>query len=153
MTLTQLDATPTTWLAVGYDLRGGSMGMAHLRFRWRDEAARLDVGDRRYRLKPSPEGGTYTLERRGRKIASATWPADLGRSFSIDYRGERWDLRARPKRKAFRIVRQGRRVAEIGPASWYRRHARLEAPFGIEDELAYFLMGLTLLWWRRKRIA
>jgi len=99
------------------------------------------------------EDGLYILERRGRRIASAAGPTEHARNFEIDYRGERWELRARPKRHAFKILRRGRRVAEIGPASWYRRHARLEAPAGIDDELAYFMMGLTLLWWRRKRIA
>lgn len=153
MTLTQLDATPTTWLAVGYDVRGSSMGTGHLRFRWREETGHIDVAGRRYRIRRTDEGGLYVLERRGRRLASAVRPTDFARTFDIDYKGDRWELHARPMRRAFRILRQGRRIAEIGPASWYKRHARLQAPAGIDDELAYFLMVLTLLWWRRKRIA
>ncbi len=152
-TLTQLDATPTTWLASSYDLRGGTGGTGRLRFRWREEEGRLDVGGRRYRFLRQDSGGVYILERRGRTIATAVKPAEFSRSFEIDHRGDRFVLSARPMRRAFKILHRGRRVAEVGPAAWYKRHARLSAHQGIDEELGYFLMVLVLLWWRRRRIA
>ncbi len=153
MTLIQLDATPTTWLAATYDLRGGNEGTARLRFRWRAEAGHLDVGGRRYRIRRIDPEERYVLERRGRRIASAQRPSDFARSFTIEYQGQRWELHARPMRRAFRILHRGRQVASIEPAEWYERHARLRAPEGCDEELGYFLMVLVLLWWRRKRIA
>ena len=152
MTLLQLDATPTTWLAVSYDVRGGD-GTARLRFRWREEAGRLEVGGRTYRVHREDPDGVYVLERRGRRLATAGRPSDFARAFHIDFGGDRWELHARPMRRKFKILHRGRRVAEVEPAAWYKRHARLTATEGIPEEVGYFLMVLVLLWWKRKRIA
>lgn len=152
MTLLQLDATPTTWLAVSYDVRGGD-AKARLRFRWREEAGRLEVGGRTYRVQREDPEGTYVLERRGRRLATARRPSDFARAFHIDFGGDLWELHARPMRRRFKVLHRGRRVAEIEPAAWYKRHARLTAAEGIPEEVGYFLMVMVLLWWRRKRIA
>lgn len=153
----QLDATPTTWLAAAYDVRGGSGGTARLKFRWLEEQARLDVGGRRYQIRhePSPFGstGTYLLECRGRRLASASKPSEFSRAFVLDHGSGQWELRARPMRRAFKVLHRGRRVGEIEPAAWYKRHARLAIPDGVPEDLGYFLMVLVLFWWRRKRIA
>jgi len=151
-TVIQLDATPTTWLAITYDLRGGGHGTGQLRFRWREEEGRLDIGGRRYRFSRD-EQGNYRLERRGRLIATAGQPGDFSRAFEVHHQGDVWELRARPMRRAFKVLHRGRPVAGVEPAAWYKRHARLTAVDGIDEELGYFLLVLVLLWWRRKRIA
>lgn len=153
MTLTQLDATPTTGLPMSYDVRGSADGIARLRFRWREDAGRLDVGGRRYRIRRIDPDGAYVFERRGRRLATAQRPSDFARSFHIDFGGDHWELHARPMRRAFKILHRGRRMAEVGPAPWYKRHLRLRAPSGIDEELGYFMLVLALLWWRRERIA
>lgn len=153
MPVTQLDATPTTSLAVSYDVREGGQLAGRLRFRQRREIGRLAVGGRRYTVREALEGEGYELVVRGRVLARAEKPSEFSRAFEIDYGGDRWELRARPMRRAFKILHRGRRVAEVEPADWYKRHARLTAPDGIEEELSYFFMVLVLLWWRRKRIA
>jgi hypothetical protein len=51
------------------------------------------------------------------------------------------------------VLHRGKRVGEIDPAAWYKRHARLVIPEGVPEELGYFLIVLVLLWWRRRRIA
>ena len=127
MTLTQLDATPTTRLPVEYDVRGSGEGLARLRFQWREEAGRLDIGGRQYHIRREPRDGSYVFERRGRLLATAGRPSEFSRSLHIDFRGDRWELHPRPMRRTFRLRHRGRGMAEVGPAEWYKRHARLLA--------------------------
>jgi hypothetical protein len=153
VTLTQLDATPTTRLPVGYDVRGSAGGIARLRFQWRGEAGRMDVGGRQYHIRRDESDGAYVFERRGRRLATARQPSEFSRSLQIDFGGDHWELHARPMQRAFKVMHRGRRMAEVGPATWYKRHARLNAPEGIDEELGYFVLLLALLLWRRRRIA
>jgi len=148
-TVTQLDATPTSWLATTYDVRGGTAGLARLRVRWTSGEASLRIGSRRYRwTRVGRPGGPWRMERRGHPVALAHDRSLLAPSFAIRFAGQRYELRARPGRRAFRVERNGRAIGAIEPVAWYSRHARLTVREGLPEELAYFLVFLVLASWQ-----
>ena len=116
---------------------------------WRERGAVTCAGVEHKVLRQSAFGA-FVLEKGGAVVARAEKPSAFHKTFTIEYEGRQYTLKARSLgRRELVLYENEREVGAIAPEGPFTRRARVALPEDLSLLLRLFVIWLTMLIWKR----
>jgi hypothetical protein len=99
---------------------------------------------------PTMHSGSFVMQNRGRKLASANRPSVFARGIVVDMQGRHYELALEEIGSRRYVVKQeGEPIGHIGPSGAISRKVTVNLPDEMEDPEKVFLLWLVLMAWRK----